>query len=261
MLLALDVGNTQVSVGVFRKEQLLATWRLATERHRTADEYGTKLLDCFHYATLDATEVRGAILASVVPPLDPVFYEVCLRYFKRKPLVVNASLAVGIKNLYHHPQEVGADRLVNAVAAYSLLGGPCIVVDFGTATTFDCITKHGEYAGGAIAPGLLMAAEALAERTAKLPRVELAKPAHAIGKTTAESLQAGIFFGFQGLVEGVLQRLRRELGGNPKVVATGGLASLMVTEGRVGGRGMRVKVLPHLTLEGLRIIWERHQPG
>lgn len=256
MLLALDVGNTHVTAGVFREKKLLATWRLATDRNRTADEYGTKLLDCFHYATLDATEVHGAILASVVPPLDPVFQEVCQRYFRHKPLVVNASLAVGIKNLYRYPQEVGADRLVNAVAAYALVGGPCIVVDFGTATTFDCITKQGEYAGGAIAPGLQMAVEALAERTAKLPKVEIVKPSHAIGKTTAESLQAGLFFGFLGLVEGLLRELRRELKGNSKVIATGGLAPLVAGESR-----FVEKVLPHLTLEGLRIIWDRHQAG
>jgi type III pantothenate kinase len=251
LLLAIDVGNTNITLGAFRDKSLIHTWRHRTHSLNTSDELGTQLLDLLHYATLDLDLLTGIIIASVVPPLDPALIEACTKYLHRVPMIVGPGVKLGITNLYKNPQEVGADRLVNAVAVHSLMKGATIVVDFGTATTFDCVSAKGEYLGGVIAPGLELANEALASHTAKLPRVTFQVPSQALGKTTKESLQSGLFFGYIGLVEGVLQRLIKEMRQHPKVVATGGLAPVI---------GPRIKtinrILPELTLEGLRIIWE-----
>ncbi len=252
-LLALDVGNTQITVGAFHGDKLTHTWRLHTYARATADELGIQLHGLLRYAPLGFNEILGIVIASVVPPIDQALTQACTQYLKQKPLMIDAKTRLGIKNLYKNPQEVGADRLVNAVAVHALVGGPAVVVDFGTATTFDCVSARGEYLGGVIAPGLEIANEALASRTAKLPRVTFEIPQHVLGKTTKESLQSGLFFGYISLVEGVLQRLIKEMPGRPKVIATGGLASVI---------GPRIKpaarIMPALTLEGLRILWERN---
>ena len=252
-LLAIDAGNTQITIGAFRDTTLTHTWRLQTHPLRTTDELGTQLLDLLHYAALDMNEITGIAIASVVPALDAPLTQACSTYLHQVPLMVGPDTKLGIANLYKNPQEVGADRLVNAVAVQALLGGPAIVVDFGTATTFDCVSKKGEYLGGVIAPGLELAQEALAAHAAKLPRVPFEVPQRVMGKTTKESLQSGLFFGYIALVEGMLQRLMKEMRGRPKVIATGGLSTVI---------GPRIKpvarILPALTLDGLRIIWERN---
>jgi type III pantothenate kinase len=253
-LLAIDVGNTQITIGAFKGEKLSHTWRLHTEPRATADELGIQLHALLRYAPLGYNEIAGIIIASVVPAMDGALTEACVSYLKHPPMIVGPHLNLGIANRYKNPQEVGADRLVNAVAVHKLLGGPAVVVDFGTATTFDCISARGEYLGGVIAPGLEIANDALASRTAKLPRVSFAVPERVLGRTTKESLQSGLFFGYIALVEGVLQRLVKEMSGTPKIVATGGLAPV------IGPRIKGVKhVLPSLTLEGLRILWERNK--
>ena len=252
-LLAIDVGNTQITIGAFHEQKLTHTWHLHTEPRATADELGPQLHALLRYAPLGFNEIIGIVIASVVPPLDAALGAACRSYLKQTPLFVDAQAKLGIKNLYKKPEEVGADRLVNAVAVDELLGGPAIVVDFGTATTFDCISARGEYLGGVISPGLELAHEALTARAAKLPRVPFGVPKNVLGKTTKESLQSGLFYGYIALVEGVLQRLVKDMRGTPKIVATGGLSTVI---------GPRIKMVKHiqpaLTLEGLRIIWERN---
>lgn len=251
-MLAVDVGNTNIVAGVFREADLLACWRLATEQPRTGDELGMQLLLLFGHAGLEAGQVTTAIIASVVPPLTPVVEEALRRYFGVSPAVVGPGLRTGMDIRYDHPHEVGADRIVNAVAAYERYGGPCIVVDFGTATTFDAIAADGAYLGGAIAPGIGISTEALFRKAAKLPRVDLVRPSRVIGKNTVAGMQAGIVIGFAGQVDELVRRISRELGGNPVVVATGGLAPLIASE-----TSTIQHVDPLLTLEGLRIIHER----
>jgi len=253
-LLAIDVGNTQITIGAFEKGRLTHTFRLHTNLQITADELGTQLHALLRYAPLGYNEIEGIIIASVVPALDPVFSLACGTYLKHVPTFVDAQTPLGIKNRYTNPQEVGADRLVNAVAVHALVGGPAIVVDFGTATTFDCVSARGEYLGGVISPGLELAHESLTVRTAKLPRVPFGIPKQALGKTTKESLQSGLFFGYIALVEGLLQRLIKEMGGKPQIIATGGLSPVI-------GPGIKPtpKIMPTLTLDGLRVIWERNQ--
>ncbi len=253
-MLAVDVGNTNIVAGVFGEGGLAACWRLATEQPRSADELGVLLLGLFAHAGLDPGEVKAAVVASVVPPLTAVVEEALERYFAVKPLVVGPGVKTGMDIRYDHPREVGADRIVNAVAAFERYGGPCIVVDFGTATTFDAISADGAYLGGAIAPGISISTEALFQRAAKLPRVDIVRPARAIGKNTVASMQAGIVFGFAGQVDELVRRIARELGGKPVVVATGGLASLIAKETTTVQH-----VDPLLTLEGLRIIYERNR--
>jgi type III pantothenate kinase len=253
-LLAIDVGNTQITIGAFHGSKLTHTWRLQTHAHATADELGLQLHGLLRYAPLGYNEIQGIVIASVVPSLDHALAQGCLTYLKQKPMMVGPDIRLGIQNRYKNPLEVGADRLVNAVAVDALIKGPAIVVDFGTATTFDCVSATGEYLGGVIAPGLEIAHEALVSRTAKLPRVTFEIPKNALGRTTKESLQSGLFFGYIALVEGVLQRLLKEMKGHPKIVATGGLASIIGP--RLKGS---VRVLPALTLEGLRILWERNK--
>src|SRR5438034_2115377 len=238
MLLVLDVGNTNTVLGVFAKsltdatlapkyDKLVANWRVTTRGAQTVDEYGVFFRNLFSMAGLDPRDIGGIMISSVVPPLDSTLRRVCERYFNQKPLFVEPGVKTGMPVLYENPAEVGADRIVNAVAAFEKYGGPCIIVDFGTATTFDCVTAKGEYQGGVICPGIGISAEALFSRTARLQRVDIRKPARLIGTTTVGSMQSGLYYGYLGLVDGLLERLVREIGASAKVIATGGLAPLI----------------------------------
>ncbi len=250
MLLAIDIGNTNVTVGMFRGEELQATWRIATGIDRMPDEYAVILLNLLRQQGMDAPDVTKVSLCSVVPPLTGTFEELCQRYFRVSPLVVRAGVKTGVRICMDNPAEVGADRIVDAAAAHHLYGGPVIIVDLGTATTFDTVSKEGNYLGGAIAPGLSVAAEALFTRTAVLPRVELTRPERAIGTNTIAAIQSGLTFGYVGLIEGLIARIQRELGEKAKVVATGGYAGLIAKETSV------IDVVnADLTLIGLRLIY------
>ncbi len=253
MLLALDVGNTNTVIGVFDGQALLTHWRLSTRREGTRDEYGILIKGLFDFAGLAFQGVSAVIISSVVPPLQGPLEEMARQYFGVEPMVVGPGIKTGMPILYESPRDVGADRIVNAVAAYEAYGGPCIVVDFGTATTFDAISVRGEYLGGVICPGIGISSEALFQHAAKLPRVDILRPKVIIGRNTVSSMQAGLFYGYLSLVEGVVTRMRAELGGRAAVVATGGLAQLLLTESTAVDH-----VNPLLTLTGLRIIFERN---
>lgn len=250
MLLTIDIGNTNTTLGIFEDEELRATWHIATEVHRMVDEYAALILNLLHHRGLDASDVKEAAMCSVVPPLQATFVELFERYFQVTPLVVEAGVKTGVRILADNPREVGTDRIVNTAAAHHLYGGPAIIADLGTATTFDVVSRDGDYLGGAIAPGIVTATEALFMRAAKLPRVEMIRPKRAIGTDTVTAMQSGIVFGYVGLVEGIVSRLQRELGEKAKVVATGGYAELIAKETSVIDT-----VNPDLTLIGLRLIY------
>lgn len=254
MLLAFDIGNTTIAVGLFRDKKLVKSWKIKTDADRTADEYGIILLDLFQAAGVPSGGVTGAIISSVVPPLTPVFEEVAGRAFGTEPLVVGRGLKTGMPILYENPLEVGADRITASVAAYEKFGGPIIVVDFGTATTFDAVSARGEYLGGAIAPGMRIAAEALYLKTAKLPRIEIRKPRQAIGRNTVMSMQSGLYYGYVGLVQRTVEEIREELGREARVVATGGFGREIAAE-----LPLIEAYEPDLVLEGLRIIYDRNR--
>jgi len=251
MLLAIDIGNTNVVLGVYDKETLVENWRVGTNTRITPDEYAMIFKDLFGFASLGFDQIAGVIISTVVPPLLPVMIDMSRKYFRIEPLVVTHKLKTGITLRYDNPKEVGADRIVNAVAAYTLYGGPLIIVDFGTATTFCAVTKNGEYLGGAICPGMKISAEALFQRASKLPRVELVRPPSVIGSDTISAMQAGIIYGYAGLVDGIVERMKKELSTDARVVATGGLAELVSPETK-----SIQEIKPHLTLEGLRLLYD-----
>ena len=253
LLLALDVGNTHVTAGVLSGSKILTRWRLGTDRSKTEDEYGLFLYQLFTISALDPNDVEGVIIASVVPPLNCIFEKLCRRYFDLEPITVRPGMDTGITIFYDNPWEVGADRVVNAAAAHHLYGGPCIIVDFGTATTFDVVSAEGGYLGGSIAPGITTATEALFKKAAKLPRIDLIDPGRAIGKNTVASMQAGIVYGFAGQVDALVRRIRTELEAEAIAIATGGLAQLVAAQSETID-----KVDLDLTLIGLRLIYERN---
>jgi len=254
VLLAIDVGNTNVTLGIFENATLRATWRFSTDVGKLTDEYGVLMTSLLAHEGIDIADVDDAVMGSVVPDLDPVFEAVCARYFEVRPLVVGTGVRTGLRIVYDTPRDVGVDRVADAVAAIHLYGPPMVIVDMGTATVFDGISKDGEYLGGAIAPGLGIAAEALFQRAAKLYRVELTRPKSAIGRNTVSAIQSGIVFGYVGLVEGIVGRFKEELGPGTKVIGTGGYANLIARETDVIDT-----VNVDLTLEGLRIIYEMNR--
>ncbi|MFA4835074.1 MAG: type III pantothenate kinase [Dehalococcoidia bacterium] len=251
MLLTIDVGNTNIDIGIFKGEELYTKWDLATDVYKTSDEYAVILLSLLSLKDLSSSDIDRAIICCVTPPLVATLKEMCQRYFGFAPLMVESGIKTGINILMDNPREVGPDRIVNAVAGHHLYGGPLIVIDSGTATTFDVVSKKGDYLGGAIAPGIRIAMEALFQRTARLPRMELVRPKNVIGRDTITAMQSGVLFGYVALIEGLVARIQQELGVKAKVIATGGFAELLGKETKV-----IETVDPYLTLVGLRIIHE-----
>lgn len=254
MLLVIDVGNSNIVLGIYDGPQLVRNWRLSTDKSRTSDEYAVLLHSLFAQAGLAFTSVSAAIISSVVPPLTGVMESISRDFFHLTPFVVGPGIKTGMPIQYDNPREVGADRIVNAVAGFEKHRCSLIIVDFGTATTFDYVNQKGEYCGGAIAPGLAISLEALFQRASKLPRVDIAKPPHIIAKNTVNSMQAGVFYGYVGLVDEIVGRMKTESRDTPKVIATGGLAGLIAPES-----GTIEEVDAFLTLDGLRILYERNR--
>lgn len=254
MLLAIDAGNTNVKMGVFRGSDLLVQWRLTTDHNQSSDEYGAQVQKLFDRSSLDINEIDGVAIASVVPPVNPSLTRMVEVLFGLTPLFVDHSTDTGLEIHYDSPSELGADRIVDAVAAVARYGAPCIVVNFGTATTFNAISSRGEFLGGAISPGLFTCADALYERAAKLPRVEFERPARAIGKSTVQALQSGLYFGYSGLIDRVIEEILESMGGSPRIIATGGLANLL----RYASQYID-EVDETLTLDGLRLVYERNK--
>jgi type III pantothenate kinase len=258
MLLAIDVGNTNTVLGLYKldgaKPELAAHWRVSTHRLQTADKYGVLFVNLFEMNGMKPSQVAHIIISSVVPPVEGTLREVCKSYFHTEPLFVEPGIKTGMPVLVENPAELGADRLVNAIAAFERYGGPCVIVDFGTATTFDVVSAKGEYLGGCIAPGLGLSAEALFSRAARLTRVEIKRPAKVIGTNTVTHLQSGLYFGYIGLVDGILERIVAELGAKPRVIATGGLARLIAEDSRFIS-----EIDDMLTLDGLLILFERNR--
>lgn len=254
MLLVFDVGNTNIVLGVYDQDRLIRHWRLSTDRNRTVDEYGMMICNLFRLTELDHRVIDAIIISSVVPPIMPTLEEMSQLYFNVDPLIVGPGIKTGMPLHYDNPREIGADRIVNAVAGYELYGGPLIIVDFGTATTFCVISSKGEYLGGAITAGIGISTEALFQRAAKLPRIELVKPKSVIGRNTVSSMQAGLIYGYIGLVDGIVRRMKDEIKSEAKVIATGGIAELIAHDSETVD-----KVEPYLTLEGLRIIYNRNR--
>ena len=254
MLLVLDIGNTNIAMGTYEGKELQKHWRISTDRQKTGDEYGMLINSLFHYQGIEMADIHAIIISSVVPPLVVPFIKMCERYFHLRPLIVGPGIKTGINIKYENPRELGSDRIANAVAAYELYGGPCITIDFGTATSFGVISEKGEFLGGAICPGLKLAAEALTERAAKLPRFELVKPESVIGRNTVTNMQAGIVYGYIGQINYLVDRMKKELGApNAKVIATGGLAVLVAGESNV------IDVMDGLlTLKGLCLIHQKN---
>jgi len=256
MLLVIDVGNTNTVLGMYRDQTLVRSWRVTTDKSRTVDEYAMLIHELFQLSEIHFTDIKDVIISCVVPPMLGTLENLCRDYFRLKPYIVGPGIKTGMPIQYDNPKEVGADRIVNAVAAYEKYRRSLIIVDFGTATTFDYINAKGIYQGGAIAPGLGISAEALFERASKLPRVEFSRPPQVIAKNTVNSMQSGIFYGYVGLVDGIVERMKQESRDEPLVVATGGLA------GQISAASQSVdEVDPDLTLEGLRIIYIRNKSG
>ena len=254
MLLAIDIGNTDTTFGVFEGDELRAAWHVATGIHRMTDEYAAILLNLMQHQKLKIADIDEAVLCSVVPPIVSTFEELFQQYFHISPLVVSAGVKTGVRIRMDNPREVGADRIVNAAAAHQLYGGPLIIVDLGTATTFDVVSREGDYLGGVIAPGIRIAAEALFTRTAMLPRVEFTRPKRVIGTNTVSAMQSGIIYGYVGLVEGIVARIQRELGEKAKVIGTGGYAEIIAQETKIFDI-----VNPNITLIGLKLIHQMNK--
>lgn len=256
MLLVLDTGNTNIVLGVYEGAELKHHWRMETYRQKTEDEYAMQVKSLFTHVGLEFTDITGIIISSVVPPVMFPLEQMCKKYFKQEPVIVGPGVKTGLNIKYENPREVGADRIVNAVAAIHEYGSPLIIVDFGTATTYCYVNEHAEYMGGAIAPGINISMEALFDRASKLPRVELTRPDHVVGKNTVSAMQAGILYGYVGQVEGLVSRMKAESKKVPTVIATGGLAPLIAKETDVIDA-----VDDYLTLKGLKLIYERNQQG
>ncbi|MEB3103280.1 type III pantothenate kinase [Ferviditalea candida] len=254
MILVMDIGNTNIVLGLYQGKELLHHWRLSTNRGATVDEYGMIIHNLFRHIGVNVEQVRDIVISSVVPQIMNTIEALCAKYLKKEPLIVGPGLKTGLNILYDNPKEVGADRIVNAIAAIELYGPPLIVVDFGTATTFDYIDDKARYLGGAIAPGIGISTEALYQKAAKLPRIDLVKPKSTVGRNSVTSMQAGIIYGFAGQVDGIAMRMREEFESEAKVIATGGLAELISGESRT-----IETVNPLLTLQGLQMIYERNR--